>query len=290
MLRRRGRGPTAAAALGRRRLCSCGVGGSSSTQPRAESPTPQRVRFAPSPTGDLHLGGLRTALYNYLVARRTGGSFVLRVEDTDRARLVPGAAERLEQALHWAGLCPDESPAAGGPHAPYTQSERLQSYRDSANTLLERGAAYRCFCTAEQLADARAGATGDYMYEGTCRALPPALSEARARTEPHTIRLAVPRHSGSSTATAAANGSREEGADHYNTWWLSSLAQDSSGSDSSSGGGSSGGGSSTRVVVVDDVVRGRVEFDYGGVDDAVLMKTDGFPSYHLASVVDDHAM
>eukprot|EP01048_Picozoa_sp_COSAG05_P029698 COSAG05_NODE_9912_length_594_cov_0.715152_1_plen_125_part_01 len=106
-----------------------------------------RVRFAPSPTGELHLGGLRTALFNYLFARRHGGSFILRVEDTDRARTVPGAAERLQDALAWVGIHPDESPRAGGLHAPYKQSERLPLYYAAVERLLASAAAYRCFCT-----------------------------------------------------------------------------------------------------------------------------------------------
>lgn len=241
---------------------------------------PERVRFAPSPTGDLHLGGLRTALYNYLVARRTGGSFILRIEDTDRARLVPGAAEQLEQMLRWAGLQPDESPANGGPHAPYIQSERLPSYRDAADALLKRGAAYRCFCDVKTLTDARlgSGATRDHMYDGTCRRVPPEISDARARTEQHIIRLAVPREQVTST------NSPDE-ADYYNTWWNSSACTSRDHSNLA-----------TEPILVSDgckvqdVIRGHIKFDYEDVDDAVLIKTDGFPSYHLASVVDDHAM
>lgn len=259
------------------RLCRCTASAAASATgaaaphrpPAPCTSAPQRVRFAPSPTGDLHLGGLRTALYNYLLARRTGGSFILRVEDTDQSRLVPGAAAQLERMLRWAGMPPDESPGCGGPHAPYTQSERLPLYHAAAEHLLQRGAAYRCFCTVEDLAEARAdaasGGASTFMYDGRCRALPVALSEARAAAaEPHTIRLAVPRHE------PATN--RE---DHYGAWHSSAEAA---------------AVDSLASCVVQDAVRGSVSFDYAGVDDAVLLKTDGFPTYHLAVVVDDHAM
>ncbi len=279
LLRRQRRvAPLATARKTRRHRCGCTssgpdiVGGSSLR--------PERVRFAPSPTGDLHLGGLRTALYNFLVARRSGGSFILRIEDTDRARLVPGAAEQLEQMLHWAGLQPDESPITGGPHAPYIQSERLHSYRDAADTLLERGAAYRCFCDAKQLTDARLGShrRSEHMYDGACRTVPPEVSKARAITEPHTIRLAVPREQ-------VTNADSSNGIDYYNSWWKSSGCTSCDHNNLAT--------ESTLVstsCAVQDVIRGHVQFDYKEVDDAVLIKTDGFPSYHLASVVDDHAM
>ncbi|CAO3596996.1 unnamed protein product [Absidia cylindrospora] len=113
---------------------------------------PVRVRFAPSPTGQLHLGGLRTALYNYLIAKKTGGSFILRVEDTDQTRYVPGAVERLLSSLSWAGIHPDEGPPpTDGPHAPYFQSQRTDIYRRYGHQLVEEGHAYRCFCSAERL-------------------------------------------------------------------------------------------------------------------------------------------
>lgn len=110
-----------------------------------------RVRFAPSPTGYLHLGGLRTALYNFLFAKSQGGQFVLRIEDTDQTRLVPGAMQQLEQDLTWAGLVPDESPSLGGSYGPYVQSERLHLYQGQAQNLLQSGAAYRCFCSERRL-------------------------------------------------------------------------------------------------------------------------------------------
>ena len=195
-----------------------------------------RLRFAPSPTGHLHLGGLRTALFNHALARRHGGRFVLRIEDTDRRRLVPGAAEALEEVLEWAGLAPDESPARGGAHGPYTQSQRLGLYAEHAARLLggPQPWAYRCFCSPERLAAVRPG------YDGRCRGLGRDEAEERAaRGEAHTVRLRVPRDEG---------------------------------------------------VAVRDLVYGAVRFGGAVMDDAVLVKSDGLPTYHLASVVDDEAM
>jgi glutamyl/glutaminyl-tRNA synthetase len=119
------------------------VGGRRRTLCTGEEHVPVRVRFAPSPTGQLHLGGYRTALYNYLFARSHNGRFILRIEDTDQARLVPGAAEKMEEMLDWLGLIPDESPQKGGEFSPYRQSERLQLYNESVDRLLENGSAYR---------------------------------------------------------------------------------------------------------------------------------------------------
>uniref|UniRef100_A0A452RQG0 Glutamyl/glutaminyl-tRNA synthetase class Ib catalytic domain-containing protein n=1 Tax=Ursus americanus TaxID=9643 RepID=A0A452RQG0_URSAM len=110
-----------------------------------------RVRFAPSPTGFLHLGGLRTALYNYIFAKKHQGSFILRLEDTDQTRLVPGAADNIEDMLEWAGIPPDESPRRGGPAGPYQQSQRLELYAQATEALLESGAAYPCFCSPQRL-------------------------------------------------------------------------------------------------------------------------------------------
>ena len=156
-----------------------------------------RVRYAPSPTGTLHLGGLRTALFNFLFARRHGGAFLLRIEDTDRARTVPGAVESIERALTWAGLEPDESPSHGGASGPYTQSERLPRYVAAAAELVSRGAEYRCFCTPERLAAVRTAAAASgktaMPYDGLCAHLTPATSTARAAAgEVHVIRLRVP--------------------------------------------------------------------------------------------------
>ena len=110
-----------------------------------------RVRFAPSPTGYLHLGGLRTALYNFLFAKSRQGKFILRIEDTDQSRLVPGAARQLEEVLAWSGIVPDESPLLGGQYGPYNQSERLEIYQKYAQQLLDQGLAYRCFCSEKRL-------------------------------------------------------------------------------------------------------------------------------------------
>jgi glutamyl-tRNA synthetase len=204
---------------------------------------PVRVRFAPSPTGYLHVGGLRTALYNYLFARRAGGKFLLRIEDTDRSRHVEGAVEMIVSSLRWAGLTYDEGPDVGGPHAPYFQSERLPAYRDAADRLVASGRAYPCFCTAERL-DAmrkeREKARQSTKYDRFCLRLSPEdVQKRKAAGEPFVIRMRIP----------------EE-----------------------------------RIVVVTDIVRGRVEFQTDILDDQILLKSDGFPTYHLANVVDDHLM
>jgi glutamyl-tRNA synthetase len=198
-----------------------------------------RVRFAPSPTGYLHVGGLRTALYNYLLARRHGGKFLLRVEDTDRARLVPDAVDNILDNLRWAHIYPDEGVGCTpeGEHGPYTQSERLPIYRKYADQLLEAGLAYRCFATAEELAEMRQNHGG---YDRRYRDYD--VAEARRRAdagESHVIRMKVP---------------------------------------------------IGETLEFDDLVRGQVRFDSNQVDDQVILKSDGFPTYHLAAVVDDHEM
>ncbi|KAF9192855.1 Glutamyl-tRNA synthetase [Haplosporangium sp. Z 767] len=201
-----------------------------------------RVRFAPSPTGYLHLGGLRTALYNYLLARQEGGKCILRIEDTDQTRYVPGAAESLIRAMGWAGLKFDEGPGIGGPHEPYHQSERLDIYREHADTLIKHDHAYRCFCTPERLSLVRleaqkAGRTAS--YDRKCTMLSKHESQERAdKGESFVVRMKVP-----------------EG-----------------------------------KTVIQDEVHGKVEFMNKEVDDSVLMKSDGYPTYHLANVVDDHIM
>jgi glutamyl-tRNA synthetase len=206
-----------------------------------------RVRYAPSPTGALHLGGLRTALFNYLFARRHGGAFLLRIEDTDRARAVPGSVEAILGALRWCGLTPDEGPdALGGGAGPYVQSERLPLYAAAAAQLLASGAAYRCFCGPQRLAalrEAQAAAGLPSAYDRACAEADPATAARRAAAgEPNVVRLSAPR---------------------------------------------GGGGSSAPLF---DLVLGEVAFPAGAVEDAVLLKSDGWPTYHLASVVDDHAM
>ncbi|KAG9201055.1 Glutamate--tRNA ligase mitochondrial [Epicoccum nigrum] len=158
--------------------------------------TPARTRFAPSPTGYLHLGSLRTALFNYLLAKSTGGQFLLRIEDTDQKRTVADAEQRLFQDLRWAGLQWDEGPEVGGPYGPYKQSERSAIYREHAQKLLDTGHAYRCFCSTERLNALaehrhRLGLATD--YDRTCEAIPKEESDDRAhRREPHVVRLKVP--------------------------------------------------------------------------------------------------
>ncbi len=201
-----------------------------------------RVRFAPSPTGDLHVGGLRTALYNWLFARQQGGAFILRIEDTDQSRLKEGAVENLLKVMDWAGLDIDEGPGLGGELGPYYQSERLEIYHEHVQQLVDSGHAYYCFCTPERLDELRERhrkmgvAT---RYDRRCRSLPADEARARAADENHVVRLAVPE---------------------------------------------------TGRIVVEDVIRKKVAFELETVDDQVLLKGDGFPTYHLANVVDDHLM
>ena len=198
-----------------------------------------RVRFAPSPTGALHVGGLRAALYNYLFARQQGGQFLLRIEDTDRARFVPGSVEGILSSLAWAGITVDEGAGCTpeGPHGPYFQSQRLPLYRQHADRLLESGLAYRCFATPEELAQMRENHGG---YDRRYRDADPADGLRRAEAgESHVIRMKVP---------------------------------------------------FGETVVLHDVVRGEVRFETDTVDDQVILKSDGFPTYHLAAVVDDHDM
>jgi glutamyl-tRNA synthetase len=163
----------------------------------SDSPNqPVRVRFAPSPTGRTHLGSGRTALYNYLLARQTGGQFILRIEDTDQKRYVPEAEQELIDSLHWLGLQWDEGPDIGGPHAPYRQSERKQIYQDHARQLIEKGHAYYCFCTPERLAAVRKEQQKlklPSLYDGSCRRLSTAEAEARVKAgEPHVVRFKTP--------------------------------------------------------------------------------------------------
>ena len=205
--------------------------------------SPARVRFAPSPTGHLHLGGLRTALFDWLWARKTGGQFILRIEDTDRKRFEPESLDSLIRGLRWLGLEWDEGPDIGGPFAPYVQSQRQEIYLEKAQELIDRGHAYRCFCTPERLAKLRdeqrqAGLrTG---YDRHCRML---SDEERSQREaegiPSVIRFAVPL----------------EG-----------------------------------VTTFKDLVRGDIRVENKQMQDEVLLKADGLPTYHLAAMVDDHLM
>ncbi|EGG24011.1 glutamate-tRNA ligase [Cavenderia fasciculata] len=204
-----------------------------------------RVRYAPSPTGSLHLGGLRTALYNYLFARKEGGTFILRIEDTDRTRFVEGSAKNLENCLEWAGIPYDEGPARPRiEFAPYVQSERLPLYKQHADELVKKGSAYYCFCTSERLEVLKANTMGKQsvsIYDRNCLRLSKEEIEKRlANGMSHTIRLKIPH--------------------------------------------------TTPFTKFNDIVKGSVQFANSMIDDQILLKSDGFPTYHLASVVDDHHM
>jgi glutamyl-tRNA synthetase len=210
-----------------------------------------RVRFAPSPTGGLHLGGVRTVLYNYLFAKQNNGDFILRIEDTDQSRYVPGAEEYIYETLAWCGLEPDESSKHGGPHTPYRQSERKSIYKKYADELVQKGFAYYAFDTPEEL-DAmrmklRTAENPNPQYDRTVRMQmrnslslsQDEVSELVKNNTPHVIRIKMP-----------------EG----------------------------------ETVSFTDIIRGEVSFDTNVVDDKVLLKADGMPTYHLAVVVDDFLM
>lgn len=205
-----------------------------------------RVRFAPSPTGGLHLGGVRTALFNFLYARQHQGDFILRVEDTDQTRFVSGAEEYINECLSWCGLTPDESPLKGGAYGPYRQSERKASYRRYAEELIANGYAYYAFDTAEELEEQRK-LQPNFRYSHENRLLlRNSLSLSETETQqlldagtPHTVRIKIP---------------------------------------------------ADETVTFTDMIRGKVAFDANLVDDKVLLKADGMPTYHLAVVVDDKAM
>ncbi len=170
---------------------------------------PVRVRIAPSPTGRVHLGNARTALYDFLLARQTGGQFILRIEDTDRRRYVEGAEEELMDGLRWLGLEWDEGPDKGGPYGPYRQSERKDIYHEYARKLIDTGHAYYCFCTPQELAKSREEQMRrkePIHYPGTCRNIPPAEAQARVEAgEPHVIRFRVP-EDGSTTSVDLLRG------------------------------------------------------------------------------------
>lgn len=204
---------------------------------------PIRTRFAPSPTGFLHIGGLRTALYAYLFAKKHQGTFLLRIEDTDQARSVPGALESLIALLHTMGLDYEEGPIKEGPHGPYIQSQRLALYKKHVDLLIEKGAAYYCFCTKERLDEMRAAQTARKvapMYDRTCTKLTKEqITEKVTQKTPCVIRQKI----------------------DY-----------------------------SKTVTFNDLVRGNMQFKPQTLDDQVLLKSDGFPTYHLANVVDDHDM
>lgn len=203
-----------------------------------------RVRFAPSPTGYLHVGGLRTALYNYLFARRNNGKFILRIEDTDRNRYVEGAVENLIASLKWCGLDYDEGPDKAGDFGPYMQSQRLELYKKYALDLIEKGHAYYCFCTPERLQTLKEEQAAQKLpqakYDKHCLSLSKSeVDEKLASGIAHVIRLNV---------------------------------------------------IPNQKIVFNDIIRNRVEFDSSNIDDQVLIKGDGYPTYHMANVVDDHLM
>ena len=202
-----------------------------------------RTRIAPSPTGIAHLGTAYIAMRNLALARQKNGQFLIRIEDTDRERYVEGAVAVIFDAMKWLGYTHDEGPDVGGPHAPYTQSERLDIYQKYAEELVKNKHAYYCFCTKERLETVRKSqleAKQLPRYDGHCRALTDTEIQANLKSNlPFVIRLAVPK-----------------------------------------------GG----VTVCHDPIRGDVSFDNSGIDDQVLLKSDGYPTYHLAVVVDDHLM
>jgi len=202
-----------------------------------------RVRIAPSPTGDPHVGTAYIALFNYAFAKSRNGKFILRIEDTDRARSTAASEAAILRALRWVGLNWDEGPDVGGPLGPYRQSERAEIYRAEVAKLMESGTAYRCFCTAERLEALRQEQRrqgGFVGYDGLCRKLPREEGERRAAAgESFVVRMAMPR---------------------------------------------------TGETIFVDRLRGEVKFDNAQVDDQILLKADGFPTYHLANVVDDHLM
>ncbi len=205
-----------------------------------------RVRFAPSPTGGLHLGGVRTALFNYLFAKHHEGDFILRIEDTDQTRFVSGAEEYINECLEWCGIVPDESPAKPGSFGPYRQSERKANYRQYAEQLVKAGYAYYAFDTTEEL-DEQRKLLPNFRYSHENRlSLRNSLSLSKEETQqllsegyPHTIRIKMPED---------------------------------------------------ETIAFEDMIRGYVSFETRLVDDKVLLKADGMPTYHLAVVVDDHAM
>jgi glutamyl-tRNA synthetase len=210
-----------------------------------------RVRFAPSPTGALHIGGVRTALYNYLLARQHGGKMILRIEDTDQSRFVPGAEEYITSALSWVGIELDESPEKGGPYAPYRQSERKEIYAKYAQQLIDNGHAYYAFDTEDELNALRdklkSEGQDQFQYNSQTRtqlrnALTLSESEVSSLLKsetPYVIRLKVP---------------------------------------------------ADEEIVLHDLIRGEVKVSSSQIDDKVLMKSDGMPTYHLANVVDDYLM
>jgi glutamyl-tRNA synthetase len=205
-----------------------------------------RVRFAPSPTGPLHIGGVRTALFNYLFARKHGGDFILRIEDTDQLRYVEGSEKYIIDSLAWCGLTCDEGPYQGGSHGPYRQSERKAIYQQYAEMLLKKGSAYYAFDSQESLEQLRGGGESFSYNPATRDSLLNSLSLPEKETQ---LRL--------------------ERGDEYVIRFKSPAA---------------------KTLVLEDLIRGQIKIDSGVLDDKVLFKSDGMPTYHLANVVDDHLM
>ena len=212
------------------------------------SKSPVRVRIAPSPTGDPHVGTAYIGLINFLYARQRNGKFVLRIEDTDRARFVATSEQEIFNSLRWLGLTWDEGPDVGGPYGPYRQSERTQIYREHVEILLANGTAYRSFETPEELEDLRKRQIAAKLpprYDGAHRELTQTQTDAYlAEGRPYVIRMKVPPHTGDNSTSTTFR----------------------------------------------DELRGDITFEHNNVDDQVLMKSDGYPTYHLANVVDDHLM
>jgi glutamyl-tRNA synthetase len=205
---------------------------------------PARTRMAPSPTGRFHLGSARTALFDYLLARQTGGRFILRLEDTDQRRFVPGSEEEIMRSLDWLRITPDESPVHGGKFGPYRQTERRDIYQHYAHLIVEKGAAYPCFCTPERLEQSRkeqeARKVDRVRYDGLCRSIDPDEAARRvAAGERHVIRFKMPQE-GTTTAH--------------------------------------------------DHLRGDIVTENKYMDDYIIVRSDGLPTYHLAAMVDDHEM
>lgn len=204
-----------------------------------------RVRFAPSPTGYLHVGGARTALFNYLFARHNQGQFILRIEDTDQSRYHPGALNEIFTSLNWLGITWDEGPEKGGEYGPYFQSQRTDLYKQITDQLIKSGHAYRCFCTAERLQKMREEQQQNKQshftgYDRCCRDLSDdEISNNLNKGKSFVVRLKMPLH---------------------------------------------------EQVIFTDAIRGEITYNSDTLDDMVLMKSDGFPTYHLANVVDDHYM
>ncbi|VEN35935.1 unnamed protein product [Callosobruchus maculatus] len=202
-----------------------------------------RVRFAPSPTGYLHLGGLRTALYNFLFAKKYNGKFILRIEDTDQTRIVKGATDQIIKDLEWAGIEVDEGPSMGGSHGPYRQAQRLEIYRNQVEVLLKNGSAYHCFCTDKRLQLLRKEAVRAQeipKYDNKCRHLSSEDVMTRLkRGDPSCIRFKI----------------------------------------------------SDQEESFDDLVYGQISYNISlNEGDPVIVKSDGYPTYHFANIVDDHFM